>query len=272
MEDQRRPFQPFFKMLFDFYLFCSYLVDSGLFPDDQKYQPLKILYAKCSLSLLGIHGCLSNGLLSESSVLLRSLFETFLNVRLILESDTDLRLQLYAEFQYVEQWNNLCANRRLLSAGGMTPEQFSRTFSETSVTAIEKNFDRVKHNYHPKQPYHWAWLVFKHTIKDARNPSISYIADHLDLAFDYVKVYSALSISVHNSPSLVHQVSTGKGVSLAPLFTKTMYNSGSLALDYVAKITEGMVRYFRFRDPDEIVTYTTAFALTVLDQYDPEKR
>lgn len=270
MENHRGPFLPFLKRLFDFYLFCSYLVDSGLFPDEERYQPLRILYAKASLSLFGIYSCLSNGLLTEASVLLRSLFEAYLNVKLILECNTDERLRLYSEFQHVEQWNNLQAHRNLVSEGKLSIDQFRKSFSDDLVREVDLNFSRVKESYHPTQPYHWAWKIFRDMIKQARNPTISYIADHLGLSLEYVKLYGPLSISVHNSPSLVHQVSKGADITLAPQFTKTIYNNGALAVDYVAHIVVAVVRYFGFRDSDEIVVYTTAFADT-LGEHESEK-
>ncbi|MGH2569498.1 MAG: DUF5677 domain-containing protein, partial [Bacteroidota bacterium] len=222
LEKQRQPFNPFFKKLFDFYLFTSYLIDSKLFPDDDKLVGLRVLFAKGCLSFFGIYSCLQNGLSSEGAVLLRSLFETLLNEKLILAENTEERAKLFYEFHFVEKWNNLEANRRLLREGKTTQATFDKTYDGIKLNQVTQDYDRVKSNYHPTRPYHWAWTIFKSETK-GNNPSISFIADKLGFAEDYVKVYQALSLSVHGSPNILNLVRNEKGISMAPNFTRTVY-------------------------------------------------
>jgi hypothetical protein len=268
LENQRKPFNPFFKKVFDLYLFSSFLVDSHLFPDDEEITGLRILYAKASLSLFGILTCLENGLVSEGAVLLRSLFEALLNVNLILEKDTDERLKLFYDYRYVDRWNNIRANKRLLSEGKTTQETFDKTFTSAQLKETEENYSRVRSNYHPSRPYHWAWRIYSNETK-GENPSINFIADKLNLAEDYVKVYSSLSISVHNSPNLVNIMQTRKGISLAPNFQKTIYLVGCLAVRYMAEIIESVTRSFKFNDA-ETHAYVSAFLLAIYEEYKEE--
>jgi len=259
LQNQRRPFQPFLDKLFNFYLFCSYLADSNFFLNDERYPSLNILYVKACLALFGIHNCLQYGLVTESAVLLRSLFESFLNVKLILQKDTEERMRLFDDFRYVEQWNSLQANKNLLKEGKISKEIFDRTFTPDLINKIEKNYLSVKSNYHPTNPYHWAWKIFKNETKNQRNPTIYFIANKLGLSTDYVKVYGSLSASVHNSPSLLNLVSTGNVITLAPNFSESIHNIGCLALGYLSELIDDLVGYLGFGESGEISTYLSIF-------------
>lgn len=271
LENRRRPFQTFFTKLFDFYIFCSYLADSNLFPDDERYVPLSVLYAKASLALFGIYSCLQNGLVTEGAILLRSLFETYLNVKLILKDDTEERLKLFNEFHYVEQWKNLQANKKLLKEDKLSKDSFDKTFTPTMLKQIEEKYFLVKSNYHPKVPHHWAWRIFKDEIKGQGNPSIAFIADKLDLHIDYVKVYGALSISVHSSPNLLNIVSAGNVISSAPNFSQSIYHVGCLAIGYMGSLIEDVVQYLGFGEPNEISTCISAYTLILHEEYEEHK-
>ncbi|MBI2486420.1 MAG: hypothetical protein HYW01_05595 [Deltaproteobacteria bacterium] len=264
LKNQRRPFQPFLDKLFGFYLYCLYLTDSNLFHNDEKYPSLNIRYVKACLALFGIHNCLQYGLVTESAVLLRSLFESYLfesylNVKLILQKDTEERIGLFHDFRYVERWNSLQANKNLLEEGKISKEIFDRTFTSDLIKKIEDNYLSVKSNYHPKHPYHWAWKIFRNETKNQRNPSIHFIADKLGLSADCIKVYGPLSVSVHNSPSLLNLVLTGNAITLAPNFSRSIYNIGCLSLGYLSDLIEDLVNYLEFGEPGEISTYLSIF-------------
>jgi hypothetical protein len=269
LDSQRQPYLLFLKMVHDFYLFCSYLVEHDLIPENKACVPLRTLFAKASLALYGIYLTLNNGLDTEASVLLRSLFESYLNMKLILSSDIDERMKLYDDFRFVERWNNLQANRNLLATGKLSQKDFESTYSVERIDEVERDYNIVKINYHPKQPYHWAWKIFRHEIK--RNPSIKFISGKLGLSFDYVKLYSTLSISVHASPCLINDVGVGSSISLAPNFTNSIYNSGVLAVDYMASIIEELATYFKYAEPDEISKYVSAYSLAVMNEANRNK-
>lgn len=271
LQSQSAPFDPLFKKLFYFYIFCSYLADSNLFPGYGKYTCLQTLYAKASLSLFGIYSCSKDGLVTEVAVLLRSLFETYLNVKLLLKEDSEKRLNLFEEFSFVEKWNSLQANKKLLKDGKITKDSFDKTFTPALVKEIEEKYSIVKSNYHPTQPYHWAWKIFKDETKDQRNPTIRFIANKLDLSYDYVKVYASLSISVHNSPNLLNLLSSENVISLAPYFSRLIYNFGCLAIEYMAYVIEDIVSYLGFGEPNEISTYVNAYTTAVNKEYEDYK-
>jgi hypothetical protein len=265
LQAARQPYEPFLKRIHDFYLFSSFLVDEHLFPNDPKYVPLRTLYAKSSLSLFAVYLCLRNGLVTEVAVLLRSLFETYVNALLILQTDVDNRLTLFDDFRFVERWNNIQANRKLVEQGKLSATDFGSTFSHELIKEVEDKFNSIRENYHPRSPYHWAWKIFRDQTKDHRNPSLKLIAESLGLSVDYVKLYGALSISVHNSPNLLNLVSSGGAISLAPSFTNQIYRMGGLTIDYVGKIIDLIVTYLAFRNPEEIHTYIAVYSLAALD-------
>lgn len=266
MATQRQPFEPFFQKLFGLYTFASFLVDSKPTPDDDKFIGLRILFAKASLSLFGILSCLKNGLSSEGGILLRSLFETFVAVKLILEKDTDLRLKLYYEYRFVEQWNGFQSNKHLLASGKTTEETFDKTFTLAKVTEIENNYNSVKANYHPTHPFHWAWSIY-HSTKNTKNPSIKLICDQLGLADDYVKVYGVLSSSVHNSANVLNIMQTQHGISLAPKYSKSILTTGSLATGYCIEIIHELAEYFKWAESEEIHVYSMMLASRIYDEY-----
>ena len=108
IEKEKKKYNKFLNRLFDFYLFSSYLVDSGLFKDRPDYDyPLTVIYSNAAINYFGSYKCLESGCISESAILSRSLFETTVNLKLILEKDTEMRLQLYQDYKYVSKWLNL---------------------------------------------------------------------------------------------------------------------------------------------------------------------
>ncbi len=269
MDRQRQPYKTFFKKLFDFYLLTSYLADSKVFPDDGKFPGLRILYAKSCHSILGIHSCLKNGLASEAAVILRSLFETKLHVKLILENNTTERDNLYNEFHFVEKWNNLQAKRLLVSNSIISQEDFNSGYGD--IDQIEKDYQRIKQNYHPSHPYHWAWKLFNQDLK-GKNPNIKIIADYLGLSDDYVRVYGALSLSSHGSPNLINSLTSSGSISTAPIFNDQIFTIGCLAVGYLANMIIGICGFLKFGDDDEISIYTNAFTLSIVDEYTNHKQ
>jgi Family of unknown function (DUF5677) len=265
LEKECVPYQPFLKYLYDFYLFSSYLVDNDLFKNDDKYLPLRLLFAKSCMTFYSVYLLLQNGLLIEASILLRSLFEAYLSVKLIVQQDTDERLRLYGNYSKVERWNYLQSNKKLVQVGKLRQEDFERTFNAQLVKNIEAEYEDVKSDYHPQKPYQWTWKIYQPILK-GNNPSNRFIAQQLNLEFDYVKIYSLTSGFVHNSPNLAKLISDGNAISLSPRFGDLIYSDGCIALDYIAKIIELNVSYFRFREPNEIKTYLDHYVLAALDE------
>lgn len=239
-----QPYKKFYDQLLQFYLFSSYLVDSKMFPDDNETESLRVLYARAAVTFNGIIICLSNGLLAESSVLLRSLFENKITVELILQKDSLNRIKLFNDFRYVERYNNLKLNRELLARGVIDEDTLYKTHDKDRIKYIEQKYNDVKNNYHPKIPYQWAWKLFQ--FKNKRNPSMKDICKELGYEFDYVKIYSPLSISVHSSPLGEYSVTDPEknAITLVPLFTDLIFIDGCLAIDYFSTVVLKILEFY----------------------------
>lgn len=260
------PFRPFFKYLFDYYLFLSYCADNGIIKSDEQYAPARVLFAKSCLAYYGVYVSLQNGLPTEAITSLRSLLEVYFNVKLLFEKDTENRLTLFRNYQIVEQWLNIQANKDLVARGKMTQEMLDKTYSSKMILEIENQYQTVKSDYHPQRPYHWAWKIFSGGDVKINNPSIKTIAKHVDLEIDFVKVYSSTSLSVHGSHNLINILEESGSISISPKFSNMIYTDGCLAMDYMSHIFLTIVRYFKFQNPDEIELYDSHFALAILDE------
>ncbi len=266
MENGIIPYRPFLRRLFDYFLFLSYCSDKRFIPDGEKYSPIRILFAKGSLSFYGIYISLSNGLVTEASTLLRSLLEVDITLKLILEKDTDERLELFKNYQTVEQWLNIQSNLELVASGKESKETFDKTFDSKLIVQVEEEYNRIKSNYHPDRPYHWAWKIFSNGDKKINNPSIKKMAEHVGHEIDYIKVYGATSLSAHGSHNLINILSQNGSVSLSPAFNKMIYTDGCLALDYISNILLSTVEYFNFQDPEEITFFNHNFILLAIEE------
>jgi len=124
LDDNGAVYMSTLNRLYEFYVFTSYLVEEDIILQDNKENPIMVLYSKAALSLFGIYNCLKKGLATESAILLRSLFETLINVELLLQKDTEERLKLFTNFKYITQWNQLQVNRELLNEGLIDEARF----------------------------------------------------------------------------------------------------------------------------------------------------
>ncbi len=243
LSDKAAPYQSMLRYLKDFYFYMCYLVDHGLIPNDSKHVAFRTLTAKASMSVFGMYNLLMNGVVTEAVISLRSLFEVYVNLKLIVEKDTESRSRLYENFEFVERRNNLEANLTLLTNGNLTLAQFERSIGPSTVDKIKSEFNSVKNDYHPKQPFHWAWKIYG----GPKNPSLRFISDSLGLSFDYVKVYGSTSISTHASASLVNIVSDGNAITLAPQFPILISSYTCIALDYCAENSTTSSELFQVR-------------------------
>lgn len=267
IKEKRKPYNKLLKGVYDFYIFCSYLLDEKIIQPNSENNTIFGLYSKSCLSLYGIYSCLSEGLSSEAAALLRNQFETYLNIKLILESDIDYRIRLFNDFKYVQRYLSIKQNQNLLSKGLIKEERFNKTYPKQLVDETQKKYDEIKHNYHPKIPYSWAWAIFKDKI-NGRNPSIRTIAIHLGEEFDYVKLYSTMSISVHSSPLIENLIGEGEVFTLAPLFNEHIVGLSFLSLDISGKvISELLNKYADIQTSEEISTYMNAYFLSLNENW-----
>lgn len=268
VENSRQPYNKLLKGIFDFYVFSSYLLDNDVIFKNVTSDTIKGLYVKGSLNLFSIYSCLFNGLASEAATLIRSLFETLLTLKLLLITNTEERIKLYDNFKIVQRMNSINSNKKLLELGIIDINRFQKTYPNELVEETNNKYENIKKDYHPRLPYHWAWKIFKDTLSN-RNPSIFYIAKHLGFHFDYVKIYSTMSISVHSSPLLENIIGDGKTQTLAPVFSKHIERLSFLSLDYMGKIIlEILSKYSDESTHYEIDNYIHAYFVGLLESWE----
>jgi hypothetical protein len=253
----RRQYDDFLKRLFDFYLFSLYLVDAGLFKDKSANEyPLKILYTKGVISYYAIYNCLRSGCVSEASVLARSLFEAMVNLKLILQTNIAERLKLYSNYRFASKWLHSKTN----------PDNYS----DTERKIIEDKYNKIKGDYHPKYPYHWAWKIYCKK-RSNKNPNLKFICGKLGLTKEYNTIYSTLSIAVHTDPHIDNLCTLDGKITISPYYSNMIYHVGFLSLFYFKEIIDSIVQYYKFDGYEDIQVYINYFLLDLNENYYKKK-
>jgi hypothetical protein len=220
MEHKSEEFHDLFKKMFDLYLFSSYLVDSKMFPKTlPELDSIKVLYSRASLSYLAVQRCLSFGLVEDACVVLRSLLETRVTLNILLAENTLERLALFRGHLHIVRWEKLNKDRLSLSTGEISSDQYKEIYQGSNTEEIEKYYIKVKDNYHPKKPHHWAWKIFKDEINRKDNPTFKFLCNKMGLEKDYERLYSSLSIFAHSAPISEVTLARDGEIVVAPRFT-----------------------------------------------------
>ena len=254
---------PILNKLFNYYLFAAYWVDEKIFPDDKTLNPLIILYSKTALSLHGIYSCLSAGLITEASILLRNLFESFVTISLITEEDVSERMKLYADYKYIVQRNKLNDFNQMLASGAIKQSVFDDMFPADRIEFLENKYEEIKNNYHPKYPKHWAWKIFE----GKRNPTIFEICKKLGLEMEYQRIFNTLSEVAHSSPLVEHMITLDNSIRIAPFHSEHIGRIGLLGLDYCAQSVLKIIDFVKPELSDEVRIYNDFFVLSALDLF-----
>lgn len=265
VEEKRKIHSNIVDRLIAFYMFASYLIDEGILKENKENKPIMFLYLRSSLSLLGIHSCLKNGLVTEGAILLRSIFEIYVNLKLILEEDTESRLKLYSEYRHIDKWLMLENKREQLQDDLINQERFNMAYTIEEAELIDANYQSIKVNYHPKIPHHWAWKIFK-SGNNNRNPSIKSICDYLGIKKEYNDVYPTMSIVVHSSPLVDNLMKLNKRKTLAPIFNESIKSIGVYGLDIAGRILSEVVDYLKIVEGEDLKTFTNNYVLVTMKE------
>lgn len=265
VKEKRKIHSNIVERLIAFYMFASYLIDEGILKENKENEPIMFLYLRSSLSLLGIHSCLKNGLVTEGAILLRSIFELYVNLKLILEKDTESRIMLYSEYRHIESWLKLKSKRKLLQEDLISQERFDMTFTVEETEMIDAKYESIKVNYHPKIPYHWAWKIFKSGKKNI-NPSIKSICVHFGMKKEYDDVYSTMSIVVHSSTLVDNFMKLNGRKTLVPTFNENIKSIGVNGLDLAGRILSEVVDYFNIDEGEDLKKFTNAYVLVAIKE------
>lgn len=249
--------------LFAFYSLTAYLLDYVILKEKKDKDPIMFFYAKSCLSLLGIQNCLKNGLVIEGAILLRSIFELSVDLKLILEDDTESRLKLFSDYRHVDSWLLLKKKREQIQNGLINQERFDMAFNAEDVERIDSNYDLIKSNYRPNNPYHWAWSIFKSNGND-RNPNYKSICDHLGLQLDYDTIYSLMSVATHSSPLVDNFMKLNNKTSIVPVFNESINSIGGWGLDLAERVVSEVIGYLIPSEGEDIQIFTKAYVAGAL--------
>ena len=206
---------------------------------------VKILYAKVINDLYGVHLCLEKGSLSGGASILRDIFEDYVTILLLAEGDA-ARLRLYDDYGYVVEWQSLERHRRMVERGAETPEEFEDHFPAERQHEIEKNYEMVKKDYHPKKPYDWAWKIFAKGKPTAQNPRFSEKCRALsrreqDLDCMHAQLYGTLSIITHAGPHVRNLFIDGCTINIGPAFADLTGSVAQLSMILGSKCVKSVL-------------------------------
>lgn len=253
LDSERKRYSDALELLKKFYFINNYLFDNIFEPIKGDNDLLLSLCSKSSLNIFGIYNCLNNGLFIESTILIRSLFETFIIVELITREDSYNRLKLFSNFHFIEVYNHLLENEKLLKKGFIKKLPIDEDFKNKIVS----KYNEVKNDYNPERPYHWAWKIFRDELGEKRNPSLKFICSKLgkDFEFDYVKLYSTFSKPVHGSPTIQNVIKKGEIISNAPQFNDLLFGDVYISIDYNIKVIKRTLEYYKPTNYSEFILY-----------------
>jgi len=259
----REKYNKIFSCLDNMYMLFNFLVDEeNILEVKSSERPIAIQFTKTVLSTQGIYQCLYNGVPIEASILLRSLFETYVDLKIILRKDSIERMRLWSTYKFVIRKKQLDKNLELLEKGEITVKSFEEIYPLNKVSQAFEEFDEVKDQFNDGKCSHWAWSVFSEKANaENRRVSIKYICEQLGLLTDYVRIYSTFSITTH-SDSLIENIIGERGYCTpAPIFNDHTYRLGGLAILYIGKIIEEIADYLEYKNQNELKEIIATWSL-----------
>lgn len=236
MSDGRTPYDELFNGLFKYYIICDYILSANIIPKTPKDETIRQLFASASKSFFSVAILLQNGIPSSAAVVLRQLFETFLNLKLILKEDTENRINLYENFIFAARQFAIDRDRKLIADGKITKEEFDKHYTKEQIDETKTKFEKIKDDYSNAS---WCWKFMR--SKGNGSGSIKEIAREVDCLFDYDKVYGILSKIAHSNK--VAMIFVGK--TSAPVFDKSIIETLSfLALGYMSHVFKLVAEHY----------------------------
>jgi hypothetical protein len=217
----RESYQIYLETLNHYSCFAMYLFGRGIIPIPKDRLVSGVLISKIISDLNGIYHCLNNGLLIQALQLFRPCFEAFMTIILIFEKDELERETLYGNYVHIENWELLNREKKLVLEGIYTVRGFEKKYPKHLETSILMNYEKFRGDYHPKNPRHWAWKIFKSEL-NGKNPSSKDIAHHLQWDDKYFSVYSIYSKYLHASPLMSEYIQSDTGLTMGPRFDKLL--------------------------------------------------
>jgi hypothetical protein len=245
-------FRDALNVLYDLHIFQNYLLDA----QEEYFKReasicISTFYSKTASDILCLYECLRQGQIISSMVIERNIFESFVNLKLILQSNTKERIKLYEDFAIVQRWNRIKEFEEYIEkqkkAGILSDEKLKeeedrlkKVINEEERKRINEDYEVIKNNYLEGRPFHWAWKIFNNELQKGRNPSLSFICDKLGISAAYLQVYSLNSIIVHSESLMTNMLVQNGGITSVANFNDNLKSiaasSMSLAIDIILMV------------------------------------
>ena len=280
LDKERKPYLKHIDSLSEFYFYTNYLLDKyknffATIPSNA----FSLFYSKIASDVISVRQCLLLGQLLSAVSIERNIFETYVDTKLILAANTEERLNLFADYEYVQIWlktneyqkfidqleNKENRNQKEEETLNSVKEHLAGLLGNEQLPQVLENYERVKENYHPKFPFHWAYKIFKDE-RNGRNPSLSSICKSLGIYHDYLQVYVTNSFAVHNSPLMRNFLDRGHGISSIPNFNRNIIAIAGITLNFAEEVTFMILKHINFPDFEKSKLYLeNLYARTFID-------
>ncbi len=267
LDEKRQVYDFILTKLNSFYFITNYISSKcGMKTRVQSEDAFFTIYNKAALDLFGIFHCLCNGLQIQAGIIYRSLYESYINCVFILEKDTDERIKLFYNFQFVERWNHI---HNSLKCNPKYVEEMN--IPNKKLNQYMEEYELLKNDYNKKYPYHWAYKIFKDDL-NGKNPTLFTLCKSLgeDYAKEYNSVYGISSKQAHPS-SVVgnHFIFKEQDFNVnvnSPIYNDGIVSTGVMSLYYCGHIILGIIKYFKVDNLDEISVYIKSFIDIAFDE------
>lgn len=260
-------FKEEFNSLYDLYIFQNYLLDvqEEYFRGNASVC-ISTFYSKTASDILCLFQCLRQGQIISSMSIERNIFESFVNLKLILKEDTEARIKLYEDYATVQRWNRIEEYKnyieKLVNLGTMPQAEIDKEkeYLDRIVTPDERKFineeyEKIKQNYLQGRPFHWAWKIYKDEIQKGRNPSLSFICDKLGISSMYMQVYSLNSIVVHSESLMTGMLIQNGGITPTANFNRNLKGIAAFSMSLAIEIILMVLEYAHSPKYEEVRLY-----------------
>lgn len=243
LKKHRKEYQYILNRLEKFYYFTN-LISHKELQIKGNSKILFTLYTKSALNLWGVYHCLFNGLEIEASIIERSIYETYINVELIMRENPEERLILFNNYQHFarqEQINHHKAYKKKYPDHEIPVD-------DDYISEVNSTCEKHKLDY-PKK--HWASKIF--TEKEIKKtPNLYDICVLLgpDFELEYLQLYRTLSKLTHSSAVIEdHYLDNNRDERIivnAPKFTPSTNSIGAMSIFYCSKVLLYTLKYLDY--------------------------
>lgn len=254
--EEYKKYKEILDKVYAFYFIVNYLSSLKIKSKTEYENSLFTITSKASLDLLGVYHCLRQGLETQASTIYRSLYETYIYNEFIFQKDTQERLSLFYNFQFVQRWNHILNQEKI-------DKDYTKSlrFDKAKLSAYKLEYEKYIQDYNVKRPHHWAYKIFKDELGN-RNPTLYHICKELGEYYikEYNSVYGTSSITTHPSAILgdyytVNRECNSVTIVNSPMYKDTIVNMSCMSIMYCGYIALKFIKYFNVPEAEELHLY-----------------